>query len=195
MLNRMRSYLLFALISILCIPPDGRADGEDGDKPERRTYRQRVETAPGKTLYVDLQNADMVIAAGEGSEIAIEAAVDVSGGNAEMVEEFLSKTELVLEAHGEGFRAALKNPEYERSGQQNGGSSVGFLRRIFFSEELEETQMSISTHLRVSVPARQSLDIANKFGDISVTGVNGILFIDNRSGEVSVKAAQGSLQL
>ena len=196
MIEKISSFPTILLVaSLLSIGLSGAGADEDTGKPARRTYLRRTESAPGKTLYLEVKNADLSIRGGEGDEIAVEAEVELSGLKPERLKEILQATELVLEPYGEGFRMALKIPGLERTGQEQGGESIGFLRRMFYYDEFEEEKLSVSSLLEIQVPSRHSLEIDDEFGDIQIEQVDGALRIYNHSGEVAVRRSRGSLQL
>ncbi|MGH7454655.1 MAG: hypothetical protein ACRENG_25090, partial [bacterium] len=181
---------VFVLLLILTFSAGLAAAGERARVTERRTYSQRIASVPGKTLYIDMSQADIIVTGQEQNEIVAEATVELSKADPDLVKEFFASTQLVLEPYRQGFRATLKTPrdKYQRS-------DSGFRRMMNLLFDRNADGFSMSTALRVQVPASQALVVENQYGDITVESVNGTLQIENTSGEVAVEGCQGSLDL
>lgn len=158
---------------------------------ERQTYSQRVTSAPGKTLYIEMYQANVIISGAAQNDIVADATVELSVAKPELLKDFFSETQLVLEPYRQGFRLTLRSPKerYERRADQ------GIRRLMNLIFEGDADGFSMATELLVHVPANQSLVIENKYGDVSIDNVNGALQIDNTSGEVIAKECEGSLDL
>ncbi|MGH7601859.1 MAG: hypothetical protein ACREOI_36315, partial [bacterium] len=107
----------FILLLILTFCASFAMAGERARVTERRTYSQRIASAPGKTLYIDMSQADIIVTGQEQNEIVAEATVELSKADPDLVKEFFASTELALEPYRQGFRATLKTPrdKYQRS--------------------------------------------------------------------------------
>ncbi|MCU0244808.1 MAG: hypothetical protein MUE80_08845, partial [Acidobacteria bacterium] len=92
------------------------------------------------------------------------------------IKKFLDETTLKLEPAAGGLVLRLRTP-LDRGGRA-GGRSLSFAAR-----------------LAVRVPAAQSLQTANSFGDLTVTGVTGKLDLRNESGKVRIDGCGGELAL
>jgi hypothetical protein len=156
---------------------------------QTKTFSERIASAPGKTLYVDRTQADVLISGDEQNEIIAEATVELSSTEPDLIKSFFDQTKLVLEPYRQGFRVALKSPrdEYRRRDDN------GFRRLMNWIFEGNAENFSISTELRLRVPASQSLIVENQYGDITIENVNGTLQVENTSGEVLVERCQGTL--
>ena len=111
---------LGALVAILVAFGSVQADSS---KPEQRRFAQNAATAPGQTLYLEAHHAEIVVSGSDENKIALEATVELSSDNAEARDAFFAETQLLLEPHGQDFRAVLKLPEW--------GERVGGQKRIF----------------------------------------------------------------
>ena len=178
--------VLVALVAILVAFGLAQADSS---KPEQRRFAQNAATAPGQTLYLEARHAEIVVSGSDENEIALEATVELSSGNAEARDAFFAATQLLLEPRGQDFRAVLKIPEWEEEESEDKRKSSGFLRRLFHRVEHREQARIV---LRVDVPSRYGLDIASEFGDVRIEGIEGAIRIDNRSGRISVENSGGS---
>jgi hypothetical protein len=158
---------------------------------ERQTYSQRAASAPGKILYVEMSQANVIISGEAQNEIVAEATVELSVARSELVKDFFSQTQLVLEPYRQGFRLELRSPKerYERRADQ------GIRRLVNLLFEGDADGFSMATELSVRIPSNQSVVIENKYGDVTIDNVNGALQIDNTSGAVMVKGCEGSLDL
>jgi hypothetical protein len=158
---------------------------------DRQTYSQRATSAPGKTLYVDMYQANLVIAGTAQNDIVAEATVELSETNAERMKTFFSQTQLVLEPYRQGFRVTLRSPrdQFQRR------SDSGFRRLMNLVFEGNTEGFSMATELRLQVPSNQSLIIENKYGDVTLESVNGALEVGNTSGEIDIARCQGTLRL
>ena len=162
--------------------------------PEQRRFAQNIVTAPGQTLYLEAHHAEIVVSGSDQDEIAIEATVELSGGNAEARDVFFAATQLLFEPRGEDFRAVLKIPDRQEEESEDKRESPGFLRRMFHrGEDQGRDRVSMSAMLRIHVPSRYGLNIANEFGDIHIEGVEGEIRINNNSGRISVENSGGLL--
>ena len=178
--------VLVAMLAMLVAFGSAQADSA---KPEQKRFAQNAATAPGQTLYLEARHAEIVVSGSDENEIALEATVELSSGNAEARDAFFAATQLLLEPRGQDFRAVLKIPEWEEEESEDKRESSGFLRRLFHRVEDREQARIV---LRVDVPSRYGLDIASEFGDIHIEGIEGEIRIDNRSGRISVENSGGS---
>jgi len=78
-----------------------------------RAFTKSVTSAPGKTLYVERTRGDLSIIGTEQNEISVKAIVEVGDTDEEFLEEFLGRSELILEPYRQGFRLALVTPREE----------------------------------------------------------------------------------
>ena len=78
-----------------------------------KVFTESVKSAPGKTLYVERTRGDLTIVGTEQNEISVKAIVEVGDTDEEFLEEFLERSELILEPYRQGFRLALVTPREE----------------------------------------------------------------------------------
>jgi len=145
--------------------------------------------AAGKTLRIDRTQAQMTISAWDKNEISAEATVEVGDSDPELIKEFLDNTTMKLEAEGGGFVLRLMSPmDWER-----GHTTI--YKKIGQAVRSGRWNLSYAARIVVRVPASQSLDVSNSFGDIAVNGVTGRLKLRNESGQVRVEGGGGELAL
>ncbi len=128
------------------------------------------------TLRVESAMGHLTVTAWDKNEISAEATVEVGDADAAYIKKFLDETTLKLEPAAGGLVLRLRTP-LDRGGR-SGGRSLSFAAR-----------------LAVRVPAAQSLQTANSFGDLTVTGVTGKLDLRNESGKVRIDVCGGELAL
>jgi DUF4097 and DUF4098 domain-containing protein YvlB len=128
------------------------------------------------TLRVESAMGHLTVTAWDKNEISAEATVEVGDADAAYIKKFLDETTLKLEPAAGGLVLRLRTP-LDRGGRA-GGRSLSFAAR-----------------LAVRVPAAQSLQTANSFGDLTVTGVTGKLDLRNESGKVRIDGCGGELAL
>jgi hypothetical protein len=181
-------------LGLIFLHASGLAAGiEDGViKTKSRTYKQQIKSAPGKTLYIEDTQANLVISGKNQDEIIAEAdlMIEIDEMDEEFIDEFLEKSELTLEPYRDGFRLKLKTPRDEIS--RKGRRSRSFLSRLF---DRDDWHISISTKVHITIPSKQSLSIDNKYGDISIVDVEGDLSLENSSGEMMIENCSGTLDV
>jgi hypothetical protein len=176
--------LIFYLILIMLVFvffAQGSAVQLWGKDVKSRTFSESVKSAPGKTLVIDLRNADLTVTSSGSSKISVKAVVEVKSTKSDFPEKFLAATSLLLEPYRQGFRLKLKTPRDEKD----------FWRAL----KNRDIILSISNRVEVKVPSQQSLDIRNKYGDIFIEDISGKLLVNNSSGEVEINQCKGELDL
>jgi hypothetical protein len=156
---------------------------------QSRKFSQTAGTAPGKVLSVDDTQADLTITGGPGDQVKVEAYVEVGDRDEAFLNEFLARTELVLEPFADGLRLRLRSPWDELDERRGGG---GLLKRLLGDGRFD---FSYSARLVIQVPADQSLRVDNSYGDVVIKDVRGAHRITNQSGEVRVENCGGRLEL
>lgn len=145
--------------------------------------------APGKMLRVDRTQAQLTISAWEKNEVSVDATVEVSHSDPEFVKEFLDNTTMKLEAEAGGLVLRLTSPMDWDRGKTNFFKTIGDALRT------GRWNLSYAARIEIRVPASQSLDVSNHFGNVSVSGVTGRLALRNESGEVRIEGCGGELKL
>ncbi|NIR50826.1 hypothetical protein GWO43_19680, partial [candidate division KSB1 bacterium] len=77
---------------------------------ESRTFTERIASDPGKTLYIDDTQAELVISGHNENEIVAEAVVEISEAPHDLIQEFFAETRLRLEPYRDGVRLRLRSP-------------------------------------------------------------------------------------
>ncbi|MDH5467174.1 MAG: hypothetical protein OEY25_07130, partial [Candidatus Aminicenantes bacterium] len=156
-----------------------------------KAFTESIASAPGRTLTIDRTRGDLTITGTDGNEIIVRAVVEVGDSDEEFLEEFLARTELVLEPYRQGFRLKLRSPRDEDLDKDE-SDFARILRQVFRSGRF---RFSMSTKIDIQVPSKQSLHIENAYGDIKIRDITGNLYVANRSGEVNIQNCGGELEL
>ena len=149
-MKRVIFFLVLLIWVLFCFTQDVSAIGW-GKEIESKTFGKNINAEPGNTLVIDLRHADLTVSPGDGSRISVKAVVEVKSSQPGFSKNFLAGTELILEPYRQGARLKLKTPRGES----------GFWK-VFINQHIN---LSISSRVEVKVPARQSLDIHNKYGE------------------------------
>ncbi len=111
MRKRTLIYLVLTLLLIVFFSPDLEASKEVLlKKVKSRVFTKSIASTPGKTLYVDKTRADLTIIGTEQNEISVKAIVEVGDTDEEFLEEFLARSELILEPYRQGVQLKLVTP-------------------------------------------------------------------------------------
>lgn len=161
---------------------------------DSRTLNETKPAVPGNMLLVESQEAYLTIAAGNDNAVTVEAQVEVSDDDAEVVRYFLDETRLTLEPVAEGLRLKLSSPFDEINRQKGKMPRTGIFSR-FYKGNRYVFKVSFAARITIRIPARQSLVIHNAYGDISVQGITGKHRIINQSGAIQMEACGGDLEL
>ena len=131
--------------------------------PFSKTFRQSVDDAYGKTLYLTDSQADISIKGTKNKTITVEATIDISEMEMEERDAFFAHTKLELLPTANGFKITLNYPQSKTK------SSFNFLGLKFFIKKY-----SIAIQYNISVPDSMALQIENEYGDISVQADAGV---------------------
>jgi hypothetical protein len=160
---------------------------------QSRAFSESAATAPGKTLYIDTYSTDLTITASDENAVTVEAVVEVSDEDEEVVKYFLAETQLFLEPYADGLRLRLSSPmdQLRKPGKP---PKEGIFRRFYKGNKFV-FQLSYSARLTIRIPARHNLKVENAYGNILIGGVEGDLHVANRSGKVRLDRCGGELEL
>ncbi len=145
--------------------------------------------AAGKTLRIDSTMGHLTVTAWEKNEISAEATVEVGDSDAEFLKKFLAETTMTIEAEAGGLVLRLVSPMTRKWGQTDGS------QRHRDAPWGGRRNLSFAARIAVRVPAKQSLDVSNSFGNLTVSGITGKLDLRDESGQVRVEGGGGELAL
>jgi len=185
------SLALILLISVFFAPDLQAAKNVLSPNIKSKAFTASIASAPGKTLSIKRSRGDLTIIGTDGNEIVVKAEVEVGDRDEEFLEQFLARTELVLEPFRQGFRLQLRSPRDEDLDKDE-SDFARLLRQILRSGQY---RFSMSTKIDIQVPSKQSLNVENAYGDIKIRDITGNVHVENRSGEVNIQNCGGELEL
>ncbi len=177
--------LMTAAVAVFLATADARAAsaapsvtllGRGAKNVQTKTLVAGRVAEPRKTLRVESAMGHLTVIAWDKNEVSAEAIVEAGDTDTAFLKKFLDETTLTLEPTAGGLVLRLATP-LDR-GDRRVGRSLSFAAR-----------------LAVRVPAAQSLETANSFGNLTVTGITGRLDLRNESGKVRIEGCVGELSL
>ena len=177
--------LMTAAVAVFLATADARAAsaapsvtllGRGAKNVQTKTLVAGRVAEPRKTLRVESAMGHLTVIAWDKNEVSAEAIVEAGDTDTAFLKKFLDETTLTLEPTAGGLVLRLATP-LDR-GDRRVGRSLSFAAR-----------------LAVRVPAAQSLETANSFGNLTVTGITGRLDLRNESGKVRIEGCGGELTL
>jgi DUF4097 and DUF4098 domain-containing protein YvlB len=139
----------------------------------RRSFDRTVTVAGAPVLRVDHRNGDVRIRAHARSELKIQATIRVSANTRADAAAFADRIQIDVREAPSGVTITTQYPPYRDS------------RR----------DLSYAVDYDLLVPERWPLDVHNRFGDVSVTGMKAPTTIVNANGSVSAADGSGRYQL
>ena len=152
----------FLLLAAASAPAGPWRAGVSGEVPKNVQTKklQAGTTAPGKLLRVDRSQAEVTVTGWDKNEIAVEATVEVGNSDPEFVKEFLDNTTMTLEPEGAGFVLRLTSPLDRKKGEAN------IFKKLADAMRSGRWEISYAARIGIRVPAGQSLEVDNHFGNV-----------------------------
>lgn len=149
------------------------------DKGKNEVVEEKINksfSAAGITgLDIDNFSGTVDIIPANSNKIEIEAVKRAQGRIRDLGEK-LKDIDIIMEPVGKTLRIRSYLPEMERRGR------------------IQMRNFSLSTHFRIKVPARLSVEVRNKFGTVAVSGINSVT-VDNNSGGLNISEIGGDANL
>ena len=183
-------FSLILFVFLLCSVQVLQANAVITANKQSKNFEDKMETLPGKTLYIEDTRADIFIIGTDSNEVKVKAFIEVSALNKDFVEEYLSLTDMSLEPYRQGVRLKWTTPRKELNTRGKSGFSQFFRR-------LSRGRFNLSVHeeIQIWVPSSLSLEIENAYGDVFAEDVSGEINVKNRSGEIEFLRCGGDLNL
>jgi hypothetical protein len=163
--------------------------GSDAKNVQTKKLNADMASGPGKTLRIDPGQAHLTISAWDKNQISAEAVIEVGDSDPDFIKEFLDNTKMTIESEAAGLVLRLTSPmDWDRR-------EAGSFRKIGEALRTGRWNLSYAARVEIHVPASQSLDVNDHFGNVAVRGVNGQIGLRNESGEVRVDGCGGDLKI
>ncbi len=157
-------FSILSLVFLMCTVQALQAHTEIAAFKQSKNFDDKIETLPGKTLYIENTRANITIIGTDSNEIKVKASIEVSASSKDFVTEYISLSDMSLEPYRQGVRLKWNTPRKQLN--TSGKSDVSqFFRRLsrgrFF--------LSVHEEIQIWVPSSQSLQIENAYGITSIT--------------------------
>jgi hypothetical protein len=144
-----------------------------------RNFDKTVPLAAGQRLSIEHKNGNIRVRAEKGAEARISAKIRGSSSDEAEIKKFIDGISITVDTGPSGVSVRTVYPERSWSGPFRGNS----------------WNVSFSVDYEIVMPESSLLEVRNRFGDVSVSGLKASADINNGNGRVDVRDGRGRLQI
>ena len=149
------------ILAVVFVPVVAQAAARD---EVMRTEQRTTSVPPGGAVQIDHRSGRVKVQGHQRNDLLVETTFRASASNKADAEAFLRAMQLEVTTAGTTVSVRVNTP------QRNGGN----------------TDVGYAVDLDVSVPDWVRLNVENRFGDTTVSGVKGPLIVNSGNGRISV---------